>query len=84
MARQIDPKFEEITTKYTKDGESPIKLFKRFLDDMSIVYTGPVPTLHMFFGEINQIHPKTQIHNNALHTRRWNTTSRMLMLSKQC
>ena len=58
MARQIDPKFEEITTKYTKDGESPIKLFKRFLDDMFIVYTGSVPTLHMFFEEINQIHPK--------------------------
>ena len=58
MAQKIDPKFFEIAAKYTVDGKIPIKLMKRFLDDIFMIYTGSVSTLHMFFGEINQIHDK--------------------------
>ena len=58
MAQKIDPKFIEIATKYTVNGQIPIKLMKRFLDDIFMIYTGSVSTLHMFFDEINQIHDK--------------------------
>ena len=58
MANKIDPKFWEIAAKYTVNDVIPIKLLKRFLDDIFMVFTGSVTSLHMFFDEVNQIHPK--------------------------
>ena len=36
----------------------PIKLLKRFLDDIFMIFTGSVRALHVLFKEINKIHPK--------------------------
>ena len=35
----------------------PIRLYKRFLDDIFLVWSGSVPELQTFLEEINNIHP---------------------------
>ena len=39
------------------NGTSPIMFLKRFLDDIFMVYTGSIETLHQFLGELNKLHP---------------------------
>ena len=38
-------------------GVDPLDLLKRFLDDIFLVYTGSVRSLHLFLTELNNIHP---------------------------
>lgn len=49
MAQKIDPKILEI-------GKDYIKLFKRFLDDIYIIFRGSTEELHNFLDDINKIH----------------------------
>ena len=58
LAKTIDPRFIEIAKRLAEDGDIPIKLLKRFLDDIFMVFTGSVKTLHVLFEEMNKIHPK--------------------------
>ena len=58
LAENIDPKIIELAKKYMVNGEMPIKLLKRFLDDLFMVWMGSVSRLHMFFNEMNEIHDK--------------------------
>ena len=39
------------------EGIHPIKAWKRFLDDIFILWTGSIKKLHLFLEELNQIHP---------------------------
>ena len=58
MAETIDKLFWDIARKYGKNGEIPLKFFKRFLDDIFLIFFGSVYNLHiMFFDELNTIHP---------------------------
>ena len=57
MAETIDKLFWDIARKYGKNGEIPLKFFKRFLDDIFLIFFGSVHNLHMFFDELNTIHP---------------------------
>ena len=57
MAETIDDKFWAIAKKYGENGEIPLKYFKRFLDDIFLIFCGSVHKLHMFFEELNTIHP---------------------------
>ena len=41
----------------TENGENPIGLFKRFLDDIFIVWKGTIEELQTFLKEINSLHP---------------------------
>lgn len=50
LAKNIDPKIIELAKKYIVNGEMSIKLLKRFLDDLFMVWMGSVSRLHMFFS----------------------------------
>ena len=63
MAKQIDPKIRKLA-KEMEGGRDPIDLFKRFLDDIFLVYTGTVQSLHKFMVELNKIH---QVLNSQCH-----------------
>ena len=56
MAKKIDPLIQELA-KNVEGGEDPLLFFKRFLDDIFLVYTGCLKNLHMFLSELNNIHP---------------------------
>ena len=58
LAETIDPKIVQLAKKYSVNGKIPIKLLKRFLDDLFMVWMGSVLSLHMFFKEMNEIHDK--------------------------
>ena len=64
MARTIDSKIKELADKLSENNESPLKLFKRFLDDIFIIFTGSTKKLHMLLKEINTIHPNIQLTMN--------------------
>ena len=40
MARKTDPKLVEIAQKYNESGKITLKLFKRFLDDIFVIFAG--------------------------------------------
>ena len=40
-----------------KLGEENIKFFKRFLDDLFLIYIGSTKQLHKFFDKVNELHP---------------------------
>ena len=52
----IDPVISEIATRIN-NGVNPLLFFKRFLDDIFLVYTGCLKNLHLFLSELNNIHP---------------------------
>ena len=56
MANKIDQKISELATRIN-NGENPLLFFKRFLDDIFLVYTGCLKKLHLFLSELNNIHP---------------------------
>ena len=56
MAKKIDPIIIELA-KEIESENNPIDLFKRFLDDIFIIYTGSIQSLHMFLSELNNLHP---------------------------
>ena len=58
LAETIDPRFKEIAKGLAENGDIPIKLLKRCLDDIFMVFTGSVKNLHVLFEELNKIHPK--------------------------
>jgi len=53
MAKQVDPKIEEVATQNA--GE--LKFLKRFLDDLFLIFKGTSKELHHFFEQINRINP---------------------------
>ena len=55
MAESIDDKIKILAQKLSENGSNPIKLMKRFLDDIFILYKGSVRNLHRFFQEVNKI-----------------------------
>ena len=59
MARKIDPEIIKLAIKYG-DGTFPIRLFKRFLDDIIMIWCGSVEKLHSFIDAINTINPSIQ------------------------
>ena len=55
MAKKIDPKIESLAKSY--NFENPIKFFKRFLDDIFMLFRGSLNSLHTFLQDLNSIHP---------------------------
>ena len=53
MAEQIDPQIKLIATQ----SAGVLKLLKRFLDDLFLIFKGTTKELHMLLDKINQIHP---------------------------
>ena len=52
----IDISIKRLAAKYG-DGVYPLFLYKRFLDDILMIFTGPTDKLHEFLADINNIHP---------------------------
>ena len=54
---KIDILLRELARNIVKDNEDPIRLYKRFLDDIFMVWTGSVEDLQTFLKGINNLHP---------------------------
>ena len=52
---KIDELMKELTRNIS--NTDPIRLYKRFLDDIFLVWKGSVPELQTFLEEINNLHP---------------------------
>ena len=61
MANKIDDKIKEAASKMKDSEEDSIKLLKRFLDDLFIIYFGSTKRLHNLLKEINKIHPNIKL-----------------------
>ena len=68
MAKKIDPVIKSLATQMAGKSKSPLKLLKRFLDDLFLLWRGTSKELHSFIEEINKIHPCIQFSMN--HTER--------------
>ena len=66
MAKNIDTQIENIAKKYTVNGVVPLRFFKRFLDDLFLIFVGSTKKLHQFLKEVNKIH--SSIHFTMSHT----------------
>ena len=64
MARRIDNKIEDLARQIIENNINPLKLFKRFLDDLFMIFLGSTFKLHKFLEEINNIHPSIQFTMN--------------------
>ena len=53
-----------LAMKYIENGAISLKLLKRFLDDIFLIFVGSTRKLHMFFEEINNIHPTIKLTMN--------------------
>jgi hypothetical protein len=56
MARKIDNQIISLAQKYGTDDKSPLKIFKRFLDDIFSIFRGTTKNLHKMFEEMNNLH----------------------------
>ena len=56
MANKIDTKIVELANRLENETD-PIHFFKRFLDDIFLIYTGTIESLHLFLSELNNLHP---------------------------
>ena len=56
LAKKIDPEIFKIAKKYS-NMNLILTFFKRFLDDLFLIFHGSTKLLHNLFSEINQIHP---------------------------
>ena len=59
MAKKIDPEIIKLAILHGK-GIFPIRLFKRFLDDIIMIWCGSIESLHSFITDINKINPSIQ------------------------
>ena len=56
MARKIDNLITSLAKKFGTNNSSPLKIFKRFLDDIFSIFQGTSKDLHALFDEMNQAH----------------------------
>ena len=53
----IDQEIIKRAQSYSVDGVSPLVFYKRFLDDILMIWLGSHQHLHSFFQDINKINP---------------------------
>ena len=54
---KIDKLLKTLAKNLSKSGEDPIRLFKRFLDDIFMVWKGSIEELQNFLEAVNSLHP---------------------------
>ena len=54
---KIDGMLKTLATNLSSKDEDPIRLLKRFLDDIFLVWRGTVDDLQLFLEEMNKLHP---------------------------
>ena len=57
LAKRIDLKITQLAKDLRENKCSSLLLFKRFLDDIFLIFKGTTKELHAFFEHVNQIHP---------------------------
>ena len=59
MSKRIDIQIRKLAAKYNKsdNSNSALRLLKRFLDDLFLIFEGTTKELHQLLEEINNIHP---------------------------
>ena len=57
FGRKIDPKIKQAAVNITNNGENPLLLLSRYLDDIFTIFRDTTKKLHEFLDKINQIHP---------------------------
>ena len=67
MAKKIDNKIKELALKHTGTGISPMKILKRFLDDLFSIWCGTSKSLHKLLQEMCKIN--TNIKFTIKHTK---------------
>ena len=69
---KIDKLAEGLATKFG-DGVHPVRFWKRFLDDIFLIWTGSLDKLHQFLDALNTMHPTIKFTIN--HTKSENDVS---------
>ena len=70
MSRSIDNKICEISETYSEIGEVPIRLLKRFLDDIFLIFLGTIVKLHQFFSYRNKSNsPTNKVYHGPHNTK---------------
>ena len=64
MATKVDPEIQRIANEMGRDGSMSLKLLKRFLDDLFLIFQGSTQRLHQFFNKLNEIHPSIKLTMN--------------------
>ena len=54
---KMDRLLRNLAIDISKNGEDPIRLFKRFLDDIFIIWKGTIEELQIFLEKMNLLHP---------------------------
>ena len=57
----IDQIIKWLAAKYNTSENEVLRLFKRFLDDYFMLFTGSKSKFHKFLEEINQINPAIKL-----------------------
>ena len=57
LAKRLDKEISRLGYKYGKKERSALTIFKRFLDDIFLIFKGTTKKLHEFFDDMNKIHP---------------------------
>ena len=53
----LDAKIKSLANSLTDTSLDPIKVQKRFIDDIFLIWTGSIETLQIFLDQLNTIHP---------------------------
>ena len=61
---EIDKLIVYVSVKYSENGIMSLQLLKRFLDDIFVIFVGSTRKLHMFYEEVNNIHPAIKLTMN--------------------
>ena len=61
MATNIDIEIDKLARKYNQNGEEALKLLKRFLDDIFLIFCGSTKNLHTLLEDINKINPSIEL-----------------------
>ena len=60
----IDAKIQKLAGNITRGSENPIKTYKRFIDDIFLIWTGSVEQLQNFLDLLNTLHPTIKFTSN--------------------
>ena len=67
MGNKLDQKIREVAALYG-EGVYPLRLFRRFIDDCFILWTGSKESLDKFLDHINTLHPTIKFTSTHSYT----------------
>ena len=67
MGNKVDQKIRDAAALFS-EGTYPLRLLKRFIDDIFILWTGSVESLNNFLQHINTLHPTIKFTSTHSYT----------------